>query len=63
VRCCIGCNASKGTETLVEWLRSKYCISYGITRNSVAAVVRFFLESKPAGVLRRDGNILGRKLR
>ncbi len=45
-RCCIGCNASKGTKNLVEWLESKYCRTRGITRESVAPVVRSALESK-----------------
>src|SRR5207244_1353214 len=25
VRCCISCNASKGTKKLKDWLESKYC--------------------------------------
>lgn len=44
-RCCVGCNASKGTKNLVEWLESKYCRTRGITRKSVASVVRYSLES------------------
>jgi 5-methylcytosine-specific restriction endonuclease McrA len=40
-RCCIGCNASKGTKTLVAWLASTYCRTRGITDKSVAPVVRF----------------------
>jgi hypothetical protein len=44
-RCCIGCNASKGTKELVEWLDSRYCRTRGITRESVASVVQFNLES------------------
>ena len=44
-RCCVGCNASKGTKNLVEWLESKYCRTRGITRESVASVVRSTLES------------------
>lgn len=44
-RCCVGCNASKGTKNLVEWLESKYCSTCGITRESVASVVRSALES------------------
>lgn len=43
-RCCVGCNASKGTKTLVEWLDSRYCRTRGITRESVASVVRSALE-------------------
>jgi len=40
VRCCIGCNASKGTKRLPDWLETQYCRNKGITRASVAAVVR-----------------------
>jgi len=43
-RSCVGCNASKGTKNLFEWLESKYCRTCGITRESVASVVRFALE-------------------
>jgi hypothetical protein len=45
VRCCVGCNASKGTKNLVEWLDSGYCRTRGITRESVASVVRSALRS------------------
>ena len=24
-RCCIACNASKGTKSLIDWLESQYC--------------------------------------
>jgi hypothetical protein len=44
-RCCVGCNASKGTKPLAEWLESPYCRTRGITAESVASVVRCFLES------------------
>ena len=44
-RCCVGCNASKGTKNLVEWLDSRYCKSRGISRESVASVVRSALGS------------------
>lgn len=44
-RCCIGCNASKGARDLDEWLQSSYCKTRGITRESVAAVVRAVLRS------------------
>lgn len=43
--CCLGCNASKGAKNLITWLDSQYCITRGITRESVAAVVRSFLAS------------------
>ena len=44
-RCCIGCNASKGTELLADWLETDYCRARGITRESVASVIRVALES------------------
>ena len=44
-RCCVGCNASKGTKNLVEWLDSRYCRTRGINPESVASVVRSALES------------------
>ena len=44
-RCCIGCNASKGTKNLVAWLESTYCKTRGITRESMASVVRSAFES------------------
>ena len=43
--CCIGCNASKGARQLAAWLTSKYCLSRGITAESVASVVRAALVS------------------
>jgi hypothetical protein len=45
-RCCIGCNASKGTKRLIDWLQTKYCRTRGITRESVASVVRSAIESR-----------------
>lgn len=39
-RCCVSCNASKGTRALAEWLRSRYCERHGITADSVAPVVK-----------------------
>jgi len=47
-RCCIGCNASKGTKPLAEWLESRYCMTRGITRESVASVVQIALASSNA---------------
>ena len=45
-RCCIGCNASKGTKDITEWLQSKYCANRGITGDSVASVIQSALGSK-----------------
>jgi hypothetical protein len=49
-RCCIGCNASKGTKRLADWLQSEYCRIRGITGDSVASVVRAALESNGCGL-------------
>ncbi len=39
-RCCFSCNSSKGTKKLSDWLESDYCKKRGITKNTVAEVVR-----------------------
>ena len=44
-RCCFSCNSSKGTKKLSEWLESDYCKKNGITKDSVAEVVRQALDS------------------
>lgn len=38
--CCGSCNASKGSKLLSDWLNSKYCLAKGITKESVALVVK-----------------------
>jgi hypothetical protein len=48
-RCCISCNASKGTKDLAAWLQSKYCRTRGITAESVATVVRAVLVYRASG--------------
>lgn len=42
--CCGSCNASKGRTTLEEWLKSNYCILKGISRDSVALIVKAHLD-------------------
>ena len=54
-RCCVGCNASKGTKSLIEWLESEYCRTRGITGESVAAVARQVLSRIP-GVFEQAPN-------
>ena len=39
-RCCVSCNASKGSKDLAVWIESRYCVSRGITVASVAPIVR-----------------------
>lgn len=38
--CCRSCNASKGAKELTEWLKSNYCLSKGISMESVSEIVR-----------------------
>jgi hypothetical protein len=38
------CNASKGSKLLSEWLKGKYCLSRGITKENVAVVVKNHIE-------------------
>jgi len=45
-RCCFSCNASKGTKKLSDWLESVYCKKRGITKDTVAEVVRRALVSQ-----------------
>jgi hypothetical protein len=39
-RCCRSCNSSKGVKPLGDWLQSEYCKRRGISRETVAEVVR-----------------------
>ena len=39
-RCCVACNSSKGTKRLSDWLESGYCKKRGISKDTVAGVVR-----------------------
>ncbi|WP_425076892.1 HNH endonuclease [Psychroserpens sp. S379A] len=45
--CCMSCNASKGAKLLEIWLESKYCKDKGITKDTVALVVKEAIENKP----------------
>jgi hypothetical protein len=47
-RCCTPCNSSKGTKPLLEWLESSYCKKKGITKESVADVVKKAIEAQQA---------------
>jgi|SRR6266404_59759 len=39
-RCCVACNASKGTKKLSDWIQSSYCKKRGISKDTVAKVVK-----------------------
>lgn len=45
-RCCLACNASKGTKKLSDWIHSRYCKSRGISEATVAEVVKQALQNK-----------------
>lgn len=38
--CCVGCNASKGTKSLKDWLQSVYCARQNINESTLAPVAR-----------------------
>ena len=39
-RCCVPCNSSKGTKKPSEWIQSNYCRKHGISKDTVAEVVK-----------------------
>jgi len=43
--CCGSCNASKGAKKLEDWLKSNYCNTKEITNNTVASVVKKYIEN------------------
>ena len=45
--CCTSCNASKGAKLLEDWLQSMYCKSKGISKVTVAQVVKNALINPP----------------
>jgi len=45
--CCISCNASKGAKILEDWLKSDYCKRKGITKDSVAPVIKEAIRNPP----------------
>ena len=42
--CCCGCNASNGQKDLSVWLEGKYCQSKGISKDSVAPIIKAAIE-------------------
>lgn len=44
--CCSSCNSSKGAKNLNDWLTSNYCVSKGISRETVGLVVQKVLDRK-----------------
>jgi len=45
VMCCASCNGSKGTKSLSRWFESSYCKRRGISRNTVAHMVKQALDN------------------
>ncbi len=46
-RCCVSCNASKGTKDLTDWLEAPYCKKKGISVETVADIVKEALINPP----------------
>ena len=46
-RCCMSCNASKGSKDLRDWLQSTYCKKKGISAKTVSDVVKKALRTPP----------------
>lgn len=46
-RCCASCNSSKGRKTLSTWIESTYWKRHGISRDTVADVVKQALKVGP----------------
>lgn len=42
--CCTSCNASKGSKLLQDWLQSYYCYEKGISKETVAEIVKQALD-------------------
>ncbi len=42
--CCSSCNASKGSKRFEDWVESKYCLNKGISSETVAPIVKRYLE-------------------
>lgn len=45
-RCCFSCNSSKRAKELSLWLESTYCKNKGISKDTVASVVKQALENQ-----------------
>jgi hypothetical protein len=43
-RCCVACNSSRGTKKLSDWMQSSYCQKRGLSKETVAEVVKNALE-------------------
>lgn len=43
VICCASCNSSRGSKPLLEWFKSKYCISRKINIDTVDETVRNYV--------------------
>ncbi len=53
--CCTSCNASKGAKLLEDWLQSNYCKSKGISKDTVAQIVKDALINPPT-LIKKDNN-------
>ena len=44
--CCIGCNASKGSKLLEDWISSPAAVRRGISQATIAPVITVALKNK-----------------
>lgn len=42
--CCRGCNSSRSDKSLLDWFNGDYCEKNGITYDSVAPVIRNYID-------------------
>jgi len=42
--CCFACNASRNNKPLLQWFKTKYCMSKEINYSSVAEVVKNYID-------------------
>ena len=43
--CCSSCNSSKGVKKLLDWLDSPYCKKKNISKETVANIIRKYIET------------------
>lgn len=45
--CCGSCNSSRGAKKLTDWFKSRYCLDRSINAETVAELVKKFLQLNP----------------
>ncbi len=47
--CCGSCNSSRGAKSLLSWFKEPYCIKNNINENTVAEVVKKYIDKYEKG--------------